>query len=209
MRWYSIAMMVHMLGLIAVFAGFAMQHRAGARLRNSRTYADARPWSDLLFVSRPMVPSGAIMLLLSGGYLATPLWQDPPAWLIVSAIAVCVIAATALVVNPRITRIHANVMSHDGRLNASVENEIHNPRLWSPHAAGNGIALSILWLMIAKPQPLEAVIIPIVAALAGAIAGAIAGARIASGTLPRRNEIDRDWINDDVPEHENESVHSS
>src|SRR5215208_5675718 len=102
MRAYAIAMFVHVLGIIALFGGFAMQHRAGARLRQAARHDEARPWAELLVATRTMVPSGAVMLLASGGYLAATRFPGMPPWLAVAAVVVLCIGVAALaVVSPR------------------------------------------------------------------------------------------------------------
>jgi hypothetical protein len=41
MRLHAIALLVHILGVIATFSGLSMQQRAGSRLRKATTYAEA------------------------------------------------------------------------------------------------------------------------------------------------------------------------
>ena len=75
MNLYSIALFVHMLGLIALFGGLVMIQNAGRVLRGSAIWEDAR---RCLVVMRPtagMFAGGAVLLLLSGLYMTSARWS--------------------------------------------------------------------------------------------------------------------------------------
>ncbi len=61
MTLYTVALFIHFLGLIALFAGFAIYQRAGMRLRNANALVEARIWLDLLMTTRGMFMGGAVM----------------------------------------------------------------------------------------------------------------------------------------------------
>lgn len=175
MRLYAIAMTIHILGLIALFGGFAMQQRAGALIRKAGSFADARPWSLLLTATRPMVPSGVVMLLLSGGYLAARAWKEPPTWVMVAVLTVLfVITVTLAVTNRGYGAIARALATGEGALSASAARAIANPAMWAALCAANGAALGVIWLMTSKPVLLEAALV----VLAGALVGGFVGMRL-------------------------------
>jgi predicted integral membrane protein DUF2269 len=178
MRLYGVTMFVHVLGVIALFGGFAMQQRAGARLRAAGRYDEARPWSAVLDLTRPMVPSGAIMLLATGAVLAARLapGAPPPVWVPVAAVTVLAVGLLGwLVVNRRIAAIAGAVRDGDGALPADARRRIASASLWSALAASNGAALGTLWLMTNKPGVVESAL----AVLLPAAIGAAVGVRLA------------------------------
>jgi hypothetical protein len=178
MRLTAITLFVHILGVIAIFGGFSMQQRAGGRLRRATRYDDARTWAEMLMMSRSMVPAGAVMVLVTGAYLATRLGPRPPTWVIVAALTALFIGTVALaVVNRGITAIGKSVSAGEGPLSAETSRHIASAATWSGLASANGAALGTLWLMTAKPGSLEAVLVVVLLALAGAIAGARLGKR--------------------------------
>jgi hypothetical protein len=63
MSLYSLALFIHLLGLIAVFGAFVLLQNAGRRLRGVTTWQEARPWLDLLRSINGMVAGGLIMML--------------------------------------------------------------------------------------------------------------------------------------------------
>jgi hypothetical protein len=188
-RVYAVTMFVHVLGVIALFGAFVLQHRLIARLRQVARYEEARPWADLLVALRSMMPSGVVMLLASGAYLAGRLSPRPPSWVAVAAAAVLFIGVVALaVVNPYITAAHRAVAQGDGPLSGAAARAIASPRVPAALAAANGAALGTLWLMTARPGTLEATLVVVVATALGALIGArvARGAARSPGVHPRQ-----------------------
>jgi hypothetical protein len=178
MRLYGITMFVHILGVIALFGGFAMQQRAGARIRAASRYDQARPWAAMLDLTRPMVPSGAIMLLVTGAVLASRLAPggEPPVWVGFAAVTVALLGLAGwLVDNRRIGRIAGAVVDGEGALSAEARRRIASAPLWSAHAASNGAALGTLWLMTNKPGVVESAVAVLLPAAIGAAVGARLG----------------------------------
>ncbi|MFL5520702.1 MAG: DUF2269 family protein [Gemmatimonadales bacterium] len=184
MRLYGLALFVHILGVIAMFAGFSMQQRAGSRLRRAKTRTEAHPWAEVLDMTRVMPPSGAVMVLITGAYLSTRFSaRGAPTWIIVAVIAALLIGTVAItIVNRDFKGIAAAVAASEGSLSPDAAARIARPRTWSAHGMANGAALGAIWLMTMKPGPLEAWL----AVLLPAGLGAIAGARLGGAAHGRR-----------------------
>lgn len=168
---YAVAMAVHMLGLVAVFGGFVLQHRVGARLRAARRFDEARGWAELLDTTRPMVPSGAVMLFLSGGWLTSVLHPDVPGWVAVAAAGVVFVGIAGWVSGVRFARAKKAVASGEGPLSAEARAAIGAWAGWVALAAANGVALGMIWLMTARPTTLAAAGMVVVPAVIGAAIG--------------------------------------
>ena len=183
MRLYAITMFIHILGVIALFGGFAMQQRAGGRLRDAVDTSSARPWSEVLTMTRPIVPSGAVMLLGTGAYLSFRMSGAHPAvWVMVAAVTVtCIGIAAIAIVIPGFAAIATSLSRGDGSLSPGAASAIGAPLTWSALAASNGAAIGTLWLMTAKPGLLEAVVAVTLPATIGGIVGARLGRRARVG----------------------------
>ena len=72
---------------------------------------------------------------------------------------------------PWIGAIAAGVAAGDGPLSGDGVGRITSRRLWSALGSANAAALGTLWLMTAKPGPLESVLVVTIAVLIGAVAG--------------------------------------
>jgi hypothetical protein len=166
MRLYGIALFVHMMGLVAMFAGFALQQRLGARLRATVEQDEVRHWAGMLDATRPLTPSGAGMLFLSGGYMAWGMRADPPPWVAVG-IAAPIAAAMLLVVGPRFAAIHRAITSDP----AAAAAGIRSGATWAAFCAANGAGLGAVWIMSLKAGWVESLIAVLLPATFGAAAG--------------------------------------
>ena len=175
MRLQAIALTIHILGLIAVFGAFVIQHRVLARLRQATGRAEARPWAELLAATAPMLPSGAIMLLLTGGYMSRAWEPLRPAWILTSAVGVLFIGGVGFFLIGSFRRALRLTAEGDGMV-APVSFAVSRASRIL-HAAANGTALGTIWLMTAKPGWAESVAVMVVPAVIGACIGARLSAR--------------------------------
>jgi hypothetical protein len=183
MRLYGLTLFVHILGVIAIFAGFSMQQRAGSRLRRARTRAEAHPWAEVLDMTRVMPPSGAVMVLITGAYLSTRFSAPrPPMWIIVAVVAALLIGIVAFTIESRdFQAIARAVAASEGSLSADAAARIARPRTWSALGMANGAALGAVWLMTMKPGPVEAWLAVLLPATLGAVVGARLGRGMSGG----------------------------
>ena len=70
MTAYSIALFLHLVGVLALFAGIALEQTGLRRLRNAASVAQAREWVTLLRGLRRIDAPAGLTILVSGGYLA-------------------------------------------------------------------------------------------------------------------------------------------
>src|SRR5262245_45220992 len=72
---YQVILFVHFLGLIGLFGGFILYHRAIVRLRSSTSVGQAQGWLDLLGTTSPMLGGVMGLLVLSGLTLGYLRWE--------------------------------------------------------------------------------------------------------------------------------------
>jgi hypothetical protein len=168
MRLYGIALFIHMMGLIAMFAGFALQQRLGAKLRATMGQDEARHWARMLDATRPMTPSGAVMMFVSGGYMAWGMRATLPPWVSVGIGSVAFIGLTMfLLVGPRFAAIHRAIGSDP----AAAAAALRDGATWASFCAANGAGLGTIWIMSVKAGLLESLIAVLVPATMGAVVG--------------------------------------
>ena len=171
MNWYQLMKVLHFLGLIALFGFFVLASRAGARLRASTTTSDARTWLGLLEVARPMLPSGVIMLTVSGAVMTGISWRAAYPFVVVGLVASLSIWAAWAVVGARFLRdVREALGDGEALVSPSVARLIHEPRSWGAIGALNGAAMGVLVIMTLKPQWIGS--IAIVVALSALLGGA-------------------------------------
>lgn len=172
MRLYGIALFIHMMGLIAMFAGFALQQRLGAKVRATFGRDEARHWAGMLDATRPMTPSGAVMMFVSGGYMAWGMRGSPPPWVVAGIGSVAFIGlAMFLMVGPRFAALHRAIASDPAVAAAAIR----DGATWAAFCAANGAGLGTIWIMSVKAGLLES----LGAVLVPAIIGAVVGFRLA------------------------------
>jgi hypothetical protein len=151
MGWYELAKVLHFLGLIALFGFFVLWPRAGAKLRASPSLPEARSWLGLLEVARPMLPSGVVMLAMSGVAMAALRWRGPYPFATIGLVAAALIwLAWALVGARHLRAMRAVLADGDGPVRGPAADVIRAPAPWGVTAALNGAALGVLFVMTTK-----------------------------------------------------------
>jgi predicted integral membrane protein DUF2269 len=152
MLLYNIALFVHLLGLVTLFAAFALYLRAGARLRTAISIDQARSWLDLLESTNPMFPAGLMLLLASGVYMMVTRWRPPPPWIVVGLVGLVAITVIGGIVSSRQLRtIRAAASADQHSISAELERAIAMRAPWLITNALNGAAVGIVWVMTIKP----------------------------------------------------------
>jgi hypothetical protein len=170
MSAYSIALFIHLVGVLALFAGIAVEQTALRRLRTAASLAQVREWMTLLRAVRRIDGPAALTILLSGGYLAAHLGGDK-AWIGAGVVGMVAMGVVGLVfARPRFVAIGAAMPlpAADGPLSSTLRARLGDPVLRASAATRAALAVGIVFVMTVKPAPPGAVIALVVAILAGA-----------------------------------------
>jgi hypothetical protein len=182
MDWYQLALVVHFLGLLAIGGFFVIYSQAGPGLRKATDMAEVRLWLRVLDAAKPMMPAAAVLLILSGGTMASMRWKGPYPFVIVGFVTLVIIWIAAAIVGGRHRRaMQAAATTSSGPVPAELSRVILNPRPWATLFALNLAALGVLFVMTTKLGWVAA--ISVVVGLA--IVGALLGSRLAAGDRDR------------------------
>ena len=88
MNYYALALYSHFLGLVALFVGYGLEWTASSKLRRAATADEARTWLGLYRGSLPLSGPGLLLLILSGGYLASLTGSMRQGWMSASLLAI-------------------------------------------------------------------------------------------------------------------------
>lgn len=172
MRAYNVALFVHFLGLITLFAALAIQQRAAARIRQAITAEHVTLWIELLRMANPMFPAGSAMLLLSGLFMTFQSWTPTTAWVVVAFFGQICFGLLGGLNGRRIGAIAVAVGEETGTaITSAAARLIGDPTPWTVLSTVNGGAIGIVWLMINKPGWTGSIAIMLGFALAGGIVG--------------------------------------
>jgi hypothetical protein len=165
---YSIALFLHLVGVLALFAGIALEQTGLRQLRNARSLAQVREWVTLLRGLRRIDAPAGLTILVSGGYLATH-GAGHHAWVAAGFFGMILMAVLgAAVGRPRFLAIATAVPATDGPVSSSLRARLENPLLRASATTRAALGLGIVFDMVVKPAAAGAVIALVVAFVIGA-----------------------------------------
>ena len=81
MTTYTIGLYCHFLGLVGLFVGYGLEWTGSSLLRRAASTEQARAALGLYRLSMPISGPGLLLLILSGGYLASITGGMRQAWI--------------------------------------------------------------------------------------------------------------------------------
>ena len=169
MPWYELTKIVHFLGLIALFGGFAIHARAGGYLRGAKTLADIRGALVWLNVTRAMLNGGMVMMLVSGLIMVFLRWRGAVPFTTIGMIVLLLIGAVSVINNRHLRAISAATPPGDGSPSADLRAVILRPLAWTVALSRNTAALGVLIIMTLKTGWIASIAIVVVLAVLGAV----------------------------------------
>jgi len=163
MSGYSIALVLHLVGVLTLFGGIAIEQTALRRLRTARSHGQVREWLTLLRGLRRIDAPAGLTILASGGYLATH-GAGHHAWVAAGIVGMVLMAVLGAVIGrPRFLAIVSTLPAADGPVASPLRQRLEDPVLRASAAARAALALGIVFDMTVKP------------AAAGAVAALVVG----------------------------------
>jgi Predicted integral membrane protein (DUF2269) len=174
MSIYPLAVFVHIVGAIGVFAGVGVWLLAAAALRRTQQVQQVRALAGLTVASGNVAVGGVLLLAAAGLYLALSTWGWQTAWIDVATIGFLLLGPVgAFVIDPRIRALaKAADAAPDGPLPASLAVRTRDPFVGIALHTYVGVLLGIVFLMSTKP-PLGASILAMVVAMLLGLASAL------------------------------------
>src|SRR6185437_1956503 len=105
MSLYSLALFAHLVGVLSLFIGMALQWAVIIGLRRAQTVAQVRLWSGLLRPVTILGPLSAVLILLAGGYMMFTTWGLDTPWIVVAIGAMMLMAALGMGITVRKLRV--------------------------------------------------------------------------------------------------------
>jgi len=156
MNPYALALFTHFLGLIALFVGYGLEWTASSLLRRSTTSHQVRSWLRIYRLSLPISGPGLLVLIISGGYMASVTGSMRQGWISASLLAIVLALGIGFVfILPRIRPIRAALPEADVTLPDATLTRMQDPMLVTLIRVRFLLALGIVFLMTAKPQALS------------------------------------------------------
>jgi len=163
---YTLALLFHFLGLVALFVGYGLEWIVSGLLRQATTADQVRAWLRVYRTSLPISGPGLLVLILSGGYLATFSGAMKQGWMSASLLAIVFALGIGFVfILPRVRAIRGALPEGGGALPAKAAELVQAPGLPTLIRVRGLLALGIVYLMTAKPETFVASLLVVGAAL--------------------------------------------
>jgi Predicted integral membrane protein (DUF2269) len=149
---YPIALFAHFLGLVGLFVGYGLEWAASSLLRRSTTSDQARSWFGIYKLSLPLSGPGLLLLIISGGYMASITGAMKQGWISASLLAIAAALAIGfLLILPRMKKIRAALPGGSAALPEAILARVQDPMIVTLVRTRFVLALGIIYLMTAKP----------------------------------------------------------
>jgi uncharacterized membrane protein len=165
----SVVLFAHIVGMLALFIGLALEWLSLESLRRSTTPAHGLPWVGMLRALPRYIAMAVGLIVVSGIYLAVRVGVFDSGWVSVSFGAMVFMGILGgPVVRSRMRAILA--AADDGRegVPKTLRRCASDPLLVASLRVRAAVALAIIYLMIGKPDLGESLLLIVLALLLGA-----------------------------------------
>jgi hypothetical protein len=185
---YTIALFIHIVGVIGLFTCIALELASLFGLRRARLLEEVRAWTSLHRVIAWAFPLAALFTLGAGLFLALDAWGWKVPWIDVSFfafIAMGLLGRFNASRHQRLQRAMDEALS--GPVTAESLPQLNDAVLWSSTVLLTTIGLGVIFLMVVKPDLLGSIIALAMAILVGLFAIAVLRGARQTGRQARQN----------------------
>ena len=175
MTRFTIAVFLHLVGMVGLFIGYGLEWVASSLLRRSTNAEQVRAWLRIYRLSLPISGPGLLLLILSGVYFASITESMKQGWLLTSLLAIVFAFGIGFVfILPRVRMLRAVLPEGNTPLSEAGRASVQDPVILTLIRVRFLLALGILYLMIAKPDLATSLFILLGAIVVGLISAATA-----------------------------------
>jgi hypothetical protein len=173
MTVYTAVLYAHLLGAFAFFIACGIEWTASALFRGATSTEQVGAWLRVFKVSPPLYGVGLLVLLLSGGYLASLSGTMKQGWIPATLLAmgVAIVLGVTLIL-PRMKKIRNALPSLNQEVSGEFRSLLSDPLLHSAIRTRVLLGVGIVYLMTAK-IPFTASLLALAAAFALGVAVSI------------------------------------
>jgi len=176
MTGYAIALFCHFVVMVGLFVGYGLEWTATSLLRRAKTSDQARFALSLYRQSMPISGPGLLILILSGGYLASRTGAMRQGWISGALLGIVFALGIGFVfVLPRIRTMRAAIPEGSAPLAAPALTRVNDPMVVTFIRIRFMVGLGIVVLMTSKPQLLTTALFVL---LGGIVVGLLCAATV-------------------------------
>ncbi|HVD51226.1 MAG TPA: hypothetical protein VNB51_04235 [Candidatus Udaeobacter sp.] len=166
MTLYSIALFLHIVGALGIFAALALDWVGIANLRRARTVEQIREWVGVYRVVRGLGGASVAALLVFGLYMTAVTW-GPTGWIAIGFLSLLVIAVLGAVSGVRLSRLLAAASEGQGSIADDLRAHLQAPLFLASVRTRAAIAIGVVFLMTVKPDAAGSLLVIAIALVLG------------------------------------------
>ena len=153
MSIYSVVLFVHIVGALSLFMALAIEWATLRQMQRVTSLVQARISVKTSSGLRPLSITSMLVVLGSGGYLASRMeaWGDPWIWATIAGM-VAIGAIAVVLTNKRMEEIRRACRDENAKLTERLIGQLRNPILRDSVRLRIAVALAIVFLMVTKPN---------------------------------------------------------
>jgi hypothetical protein len=152
MSYYSIALFLHIVGVLGFFVALGAEWISLRHLRGAATAEQVVEWMRVATGVRRLGMASMLALLVSG-FSMMAIARIGAAWVIVAFWSLVLLSVLAVTLSfRRMAAIGRSVTAETGPLSPALRQLLHHPLLWIGIQTRVAIALGIVFLMTIKPD---------------------------------------------------------
>lgn len=171
--WYTLALFVHVLGVIGFFITVGLVDVSYVRMRRAVTIEQLREWVSAAQFAGKSIVFTSLVVVIPAVYMVIVAWQFTTPWVAASLITVIALAILGATVSGRtIERIAAMTKTASpGPIPHELRVALAAPHLWLVEGARMTLLIGIVFLMTVKPDLLGSLLTLTIMLLLGLITG--------------------------------------
>lgn len=151
MSLYTIALFLHVMGALGIFAALGIEWAAAGSLQQATDVAQARPWIRVLRSLRRVAGPSAVTLLVTGSYMVATTSSGRQPWIGLGLLGLVLLALLGGgVTGRRMARIARDVDAASTKSD-SLRLLVQDPVLVASLRLRTAVATGIVFLMTIKP----------------------------------------------------------
>jgi Predicted integral membrane protein (DUF2269) len=173
MSTYTLALFIHVIGAIGVFAGVGIWLVGLSAIRRASRVEQVRAIAWLIIIASPLVVLSVLLIAIAGLDMALSTWGLQTPWIVVALVSFVLIGPIgAFVLEPRMRVIMAMAREvPDGSLPGVLDQRTHDPILGTGAHTMVTVLLGIVFLMTTKPSLVNSIVVMVVAFFLGLVSG--------------------------------------
>ena len=125
---YVIGLFLHFVGMGGLFVGYCLEWTASSLLRRAATSDQARAWLRIYKLSLPISGPGLLLLIISGGYLASVTGSMKQGWISAALLGIVFALGIGFVfILPRVRTIRAAIPEANAPLSETALARVKDP----------------------------------------------------------------------------------